>query len=40
MDLNENQIKELVNFLFKNQPQKISVWILKSPKLVNSHPSL
>ncbi len=37
MDLNENQIKEPIKFIFKNQPQKINVWIFKSPKLVNSH---
>jgi len=37
MDLNENRIKELVDFLFKNQPQKIGVWIFKSPKLASSH---
>jgi hypothetical protein len=37
MDLNENQIMELVEFLFKNQPQKIGVQIFKSPKLVNFH---
>jgi hypothetical protein len=37
MDLNENRIKEPVKFLFKSQPQKIGVWIFKSPKLANSH---